>query len=189
MGRVRAAAVLPAIAALSLPACFAPAHTAGPERAIAIYREARTREAPRRAPGAPGAGDAAPATLSVEEAAARARERSAQIAALEARAAAAGADAEAEDAYENPELRVSQLRADQIADGEPQVRTAIRLRPSRPGEVDAKVAEVRAVEAELRAEARAEAISLEADVRWLFDDVLLLDAEIAAADAVAATRR
>lgn len=189
MGRVRLAAGLTALAGLSLTACFTPGRTAGPERAIAIYREARGRGAPRRAAGAAGASEAAPRALGVEEAVAMARERSARLGALEARAAMGAAEVEAADRYENPELRVSQLRLDQVADGAPEVRTAIRVTPSRPGEVDAEVAEARAVEAEARAEARAEALSLEADVRWLFDDILLLDAEIAAADAVASARQ
>ncbi|MCC6554513.1 MAG: TolC family protein [Polyangiaceae bacterium] len=205
MGRLTRAGL--AALCLWLPACHTPARggstlgargpgapsapSPGVERAIEIWRASRGHAAPSE-PAARAARAArrapAPATLTADEAVAMARERSALLADLEARAYLAAAEAEAEDRYENPELRISQLRMDQVRNGEPQVRTAIRVRPSRPGEVGASVAEARAAEAVARAEARVEALSLEADVRWLFDDVLLLDAEIAAAEGVAASR-
>ncbi|UQA63155.1 TolC family protein [Polyangium aurulentum] len=183
----------------TLAGCSMPLQRTGSERAIALYHE---RVGPRGAlslrgedsarPGrrrAAGNRGRAPRTLTVDQAIALAQENSAQLAALEAGAVTAEAATLAADKHNNPELRISQLRLDQILTGEPQIRAALRVSPDRPGEIDADVAEARVEHAEALAEAREEEIAIEADVRWLFDDVALLDAEIAAAEAVAAARR
>lgn len=194
--RRRRAAILLAPLCFSLAGCSLPLQTAGSERAIALYREGRSpsgalalrreghegREGRARSAGAPDA-------LTADAAVAMAKENSAQLAALNAHADTAAAEVEATDQYPNLELTVSSLRLDQIVEGGARVRPALRLSPPRPGEVGAKVAEARAAEAAARAEAHAAELTIEADVRWLFDDVLLLDAEIAAADAVAEARR
>jgi cobalt-zinc-cadmium efflux system outer membrane protein len=80
------------------------------------------------------------------------------------------------------------MRLDQFLAGRPRERTSVHLPIPRPGEIDARVTAAQADEAEARAAFHAEDLALEADVRWLFDDVLLLDAQIEAADAVVAAR-
>lgn len=177
---------------LSVAACAAPARVEMPsDRAVALYREARADAVSRAREARAGQRDLAPRALGADEAVALARQRSAALAEAKARVdtAAALVDAEAASAYRNPELRVSQLRLDQALDDDARVSAGVRVRPPRPGEADAKVAVARAGEAEARGAARVEELALEADVRWRFDDVLLLDAEIAATEAVATTRR
>lgn len=193
---------------LSLTGCYAPLQTAGSDRAIALYHEGRSpsgalalrREdsdsaGPKHAAGAAGApvsasaADAELGALTADRAVAMAKDNSAHLAALEAHATTAAADVAATDQLPNPTLIVSNLHLDDVLYGEPSLKAALRLKTPRPGEIAAKVAQARAAEATARAEARAEALAIEADVRWLFDDVLLLDAEIAAAEAVAAARR
>ncbi|MDI1451604.1 TolC family protein [Polyangium sp. 6x1] len=201
MGAVkRYAALLPAALLPVLAGCTAPLQASGSERAIAMYRESlgprgalsfrhdesTRRESEGRTSSAP---DATPRVLTVDDAIALAKKNSARLSALEAGASTAEAGVAAADRYKNPELRISQIQLDQFVAGEPQIRAAVRFSPDRPGEVDADVAEARAAHAEAQAEARAEAIAIEADVRWLFDDVALIDAEIAAARAVAEARR
>lgn len=194
------AAVLPAALLPALVGCAAPLQAPGSERAIALYRESlgpkgalsfRREEALRRgaARSAASPPDAAPRVLTVDDAISLAKKNSARLAALESGAAAAEAGALAANRHKNPELRISQLRLDQFVEGAPQARAALRFSPDRPGEIDADVAEARATQAEAQSGARAEVIAIESDVRWLFDDVALLDAEIAAAHAVAEARR
>ncbi|XYH96644.1 TolC family protein [Sorangium sp. So ce1128] len=193
--RARRAAIPVGLLCAALAGCAGPARTAGSERAIALYREGRASRAalaPGRAgPGlrARGSSGGAPLALTVDDAVAWARDHSAELAAQSARAGAAAARVEAEDHLENPELRVSNIELERMIDREPRVSAAVRFPVARPGEVDASVAAARADEAGERADAREIEIALEADVRWLFDDVLLFDAEIAAAEAVAAARR
>ncbi|MDC3960286.1 TolC family protein [Polyangium jinanense] len=201
MGTVKTfAALLPAALLPALAGCSVPLQMSGSERAIAMYRESlgprgslsvrhdesTRRDAARHQTSTP---DAAPRVLTVEDAVVLAKKNSAQLSALEAGAATAEAGIAAANKHTNPELRISQIRLNQFVEGEPQIRTAVRFSPDRPGDVDAEVAEARAEQAEAQAEARAEEITIEADVRWLFDDVALIDAEIAAARAVAEARR
>lgn len=193
---------------LALTGCYVPLQTAGSERAIALYREGHSRSGalalrredsdspgPKHAASAAGAPDAASAVdaelgaLTADRAVAMAKDNSARLAALEAHAATAAAEVAATDQYPNPVLTLSNLHLDDMVDGKPRVRTALKVPMPRPGEIAAKVAEARAAEATARAAALAEALAIEADVRWLFDNVLLLDAEIAAAEAVAGARR
>jgi outer membrane protein TolC len=184
-----------------------PASTAGAERAIALYhqgrspagalalrREDRNDRGERQGHDDDGSRRAevaldAKGALTADKAIAMAKANSARLAALEAHTATAAAEVAATDQYQNPSLSVSNLHLDDMVRGKPQVRTAIRVPLSRPGEIAAKVAEARAAEATARAQARAEELAIESDVRWLFEDVVLLDAEIAAVDAVAAARR
>ncbi|WP_437963462.1 TolC family protein [Sorangium sp. So ce260] len=187
-----AAPVLSSIACLSLVACAAPAQLEGPERAVALYREARAAKAEARARGGLAAGrSAAPRELSVDDAVAMAREQSGTVAAMRAREATARAQIDAASAatYRNPEVRISQLRLDQALDREPRLAAGLRIRPPRPGEAGAAADVARAEVDVARAETRVEELELEAEVRWLFDEVLLLDAEIEALEEVAATRR
>lgn len=205
-GRSRSALLAPLC--LSLAGCYAPLQTAGSERAIALYHEGRSpsgalalrREdsdgpGPARAAHAAGASglasaaDAELGALTADRAVAMAKDNSARLAALEAHATTAAADVAATDQLPNPTLILSNVHLDDVLYGELRMKAALRLSTPRPGEIAAKVAQARAAEATARAEARAEALAIEADVRWLFDDVLLLDAEIAAAEAVAAARR
>ncbi|WP_437682406.1 TolC family protein [Sorangium sp. So ce131] len=183
--------VLSSVACLALAACGPPPRLAAGDRAVALYREGRVDAAARaRAPLAARPG-AAPSELRVDEAVAMAKRQSGALAAMNARADTADAQAEAEGAsvYRDPEIRVSQLRLDQVLDGAPRLATGVRVRPPRPGEAAATEAAARAEAAVARAEARAVEVEIEAEVRWLFDDVLLIDAEIAAHEAVASARR
>ncbi|WP_437947608.1 TolC family protein [Sorangium sp. So ce296] len=197
MGPLRVERVLLAALGLALAGCYAPSSAPGVERAVALYRQDRARggahPAPRGGPAlrpaARAAAGAAPGTLTVDQAVAMARDNSPRLAELTALADAAEAAAAAESHHENPELRVSQLRLDEVLAGEPRLAAGVRFRPARPGEIDAEVAAARAEEAAARAEAHAEVLAVEADIRWLFDDAILLEAEIAAADAVVAVRR
>jgi outer membrane protein TolC len=176
---VTRAALLLALAALA--GCAATAPTAGGARAIEIYRAGRARSGALALAARDGSAAAAPASLRLEDALALARRSSARLVEAEARVAAASAGVGEAEQLQNPELQVNQLRADQIAAGEPRVKPLVRFKPNRPGEIDAKVAAARAGEAAARAELRAAEIDLEEGVRWAFDDLLLLDAEIAAA--------
>ncbi|AUX33874.1 MULTISPECIES: TolC family protein [Sorangium] len=190
------APVWSSVACLSLAACAAPAQLEGSERAIALYREARAAEAQAEAQARGGAGHgagrrAAPGELTADEAVALAKKRSATLAMMRAREdkARARVDADAAGTYRNPEVRFSQLRLDQVLDHEPRFAAGVRIRPPRPGEAGAAADVARADVDVARAETRVSELELEAEVRWLFDDVLLLDAEIEALEAVAATRR
>lgn len=182
-----------------LTGCSAPLQSSGSDRAIAIYRESlgprgamsfRREDTGRRNKAhETNDTDSIPATLTVEMAVVMAKKNSVRLVALEASAAAAESSVAAADRRKNPELRVSQLRLDQLVERDPQIRTAVRFFPDRPGAVAADVAEARAKQAQALANLHAEQSAIEADVRWSFDDVLLLDAEIAAARAVAQTRQ
>jgi outer membrane protein TolC len=183
--------------ALALAGCVVPLQISGGDRAVAIYREGLHRRggafAGARLDGAPpaarrGAPIAAPASLTADEAVALAKAHSARLEAAKAQAAAAAAKIAAAGRLPNPELRVSQLQLDQLLAGQGQVRPSIRVSLPRPGEIEAEVAEARAEEAEARALLHAEEVTLEADVRWAFDDVVLLEAQLAALDAVASAR-
>lgn len=184
---------------LALAGCSAALQSTGSDRAIAIYRESLGRRGAmsfrhddvERRGNAHGTNDtiSIPTTLTVESAVVMAKKNSARLVALQASAAAAEAYVAAANRRKNPELRVSQLSLDQITDGRAQVRTSLRFFPDRPGAVAADVAEYRAKQAQAIANLRTEELAIETDVRWTFDDVLLLDAEIAAARSVAKTRQ
>ncbi|WP_437751545.1 TolC family protein [Sorangium sp. So ce1389] len=193
MARVSGARALSCVACVSLAACAAPARLEGPDRAVALYREAEAQakaHARARASLAPGR-SAAPRALSADEAVALAKQRSATLAMMRAREGTARARvaADAAGTYRNPELRVSQLRLDQLLDRVPRLAAGVRLHPPRPGEAGATADVARADVDVARAETRVAELELEAEVRWLFDDVLLIDAEIEGLEEVAATRR
>lgn len=192
MGSLKIGGLLLAAAGLALSGCYAPLGTAGSDQAIAMYRRDRARStaiALHRGGARSSSRRAAPSALTVDQAVTMAMESSPRLAELKALADAATAGADAESHRENPELRITQLRLDQILKGEPRVGTAVRFRPARPGSVDAEVAVATAEEVTALAEARAEELAIEAEIRWLFDDAMLIEAEIAAADAIVAVRR
>ncbi len=183
----------------ALTGCSAPLQSTGSDRAIAIYRESLGPRGamsfrhddvePRGNVRGTSDTNSVPATLTAESAVVMAKKNSARLIALQASAAAAEAIVAAADRRKNPELRVSQLSLDQLVDGRPQVRTALRFFPDRPGAVAADIAEARAKQAQALANLHATESTIEADVRWSFDDVLLLDAEITAARSVAQNRQ
>lgn len=183
-------------AMLGLEGCYTPLTTQGGEHAVALYRQGQSELRAARRGGAVAASspaetrhDAAPSTLTVDEALLRARQRSPRLAELNARADAAEAAIGAASQPNNPQLRVGQVRVDQWLDGKPQVRPMLRFSPNRPGELDARASEARASAAQARAAVAAEAAVLDAEVRWIFDDALLLEAEVTAAERAAAARR
>lgn len=198
MGPMRALREGLSLAALAclITGCAAPLSPSPGDRAVAIYRDGSYRPAGGSAPGgeAPGLvgghhGTATPGSLTADEAVALAKANSTGLAAKAALVEAAKAKVAAAGQPANPEIRVSQLRLDQLLADQGQERTALRVFVPRPGELEAKVAIARAEEAEARAALHAEEVTLEADVRWAFDDVVLLEGQIAAAEAVAASRK
>jgi outer membrane protein, heavy metal efflux system len=185
------------ISLLTLAGCWSPPETRGASEALAIYRRSAradgslqfrgpsaTREAraPAEAPDTP---------LTVDAAIRLAKRNSARLAEMEKRAVAADAAIEAAGQRRNPHVRMTNVRLGRaIGNGEaPNMTPRIRFTPERPGEIAAREAEARAASNVARTDVRAEEIAIEAEVRWLFDDVVLLDAEIAAAERMAATRR
>lgn len=179
--------------------CAATLPPTSSERAIAIYRDSLGQKGPNALPTSPENRShdkphpnvelSGPMTLTIDLAIEMAKKNSSRLLALQAAAAAAEANVAAADRVKNPELRVSQVRLNDVINNLPQVRTALRFFPDRPGAVAADIAEARAKHALALANARAEELGLESDVRWAFDDVALLDAEIAAAGAIAQTRQ
>jgi outer membrane protein TolC len=164
-------------------------HTSGEDRALAIYRETLRRAQDPSASPDPSASASAPSTLTADQAVEIAKRRSARIAAASARAAAIEAVAEEEGQLDNPELRVTNVRLDQLINNVPRVDVGLRVSPPRPGELGAATAVARAEGGVARAEARVEEQEVEAEVRWLFSNVLLLDAEIEAAGTAAAAKK
>lgn len=188
MGAVRRLGALGV--ALCLTACVS-ARSSGSDEAIRLYHEQMRlagQPGANTASGDPGATAPLPSSLTADEAVALAKSRSAKLAALAAKADRATALVGLAGRPENPELQVQNMRLDQFLSGNPRERTSIRVPIPRIGEIDARVSAAQADEADARAAFRAEEIAIEADVRWMFDDVLLLDAQIESADAVVAAR-
>lgn len=160
---------LPVLALLVLPGCF---------------------RAPTWSPGSVAA-TWQPTPLAAEEldrerAAAQAVARSPEVAAARAAARAAEAGVSAADQLVNPELRLSQLRLDQMVDGQTTVELGLRFKPERPGAIDARVyqatmavEEARAAVGEAERRAAAGARSLVERVATARRAVSALDAEIA----------
>ncbi|MDB4938442.1 MAG: hypothetical protein JWP87_5414 [Labilithrix sp.] len=177
-------------------ACYSPQQTGGASEALAIYqRSVRTDGAPqfrgRAGAGGPGTAEGGVhAPLTVEVAIGLAKKNSARLGELDARAAAAEAAVLAAGQRNNPELRATNVRVGRAIDRreDPLVIPRLRFYPERPGEIAAREAEARAVAGEARAAARAEESAIEGEIRWLFEDALVLDAEIAASERAAATR-
>ncbi|MBK8253948.1 MAG: TolC family protein [Polyangiaceae bacterium] len=168
--------------------CFQSTHSNAGDRAIAAYHAYQTDKARSAENSSGGQPVPAPNPLTADLAVQLAKAASPRLAELKARLSAASAKVLAEGVLPNPELRVSQLRADQVAANQAHERTALRVFIPRPGEIDSKTAVARAAEAEADAALRAGQAEIEAEVRWLFDDVLLLESQLAASAAVAKTR-
>lgn len=182
------------IACVGMAGCYAPLPGAAADRGIAAYQKSRTHTAAlafhvESEETKEGQRKQAPTELALADAIDFAKSNSARIAELRARVAAAKATTEARDRIPNPELRVAQIKLDEIVAGEGHVRPSVRYQPRRPGEISAEVAEAKALEGQAEAELVAEERALEAETRWLFEDVLLFDAEIKTADAVMAARQ
>lgn len=167
----------------TLTACYSPSRTAAPDRALMVYRASRSARAEAPPDVVP------PQTLTLEGAVAMAKSRSARVAAGQARIAVAEARTEEAGQIENPQVRVSNIRLDQYVNDKPRLDVGLRISPARPGEIDANVAFARAEESEVRAEVLVEQQEDEAEVRWLFEEVLLFDAELTALDAAVEARR
>ncbi|MBX3203712.1 MAG: TolC family protein [Labilithrix sp.] len=194
------AAMLGATSLLALTACWSPHETRGATEALAIYRQSARADGPPRFRGPDegrAAGEvrrAAPlpnAPLTIDSAIRLAKASSARLAEMERRVAVAEASVEAAGQRANPDVRAVNVRLARAIDTgrDPRVAPRIRFTPERPGEIAARQAEARAGADEARALVRAEELAVEAEVRWLFDDVVLLDAEIAAAERIALARR
>lgn len=179
-----------ALGALTLTGCIPQARSNSSDEAIRLYREQMRRTGARAADGAgaDGAPVVVPEKLTAEEAVTLAKTHSQKLAALAAKADSAKALVGVAGRLPNPEVQFQNMRLDQFLSGNPKERTSIRMPIPRPGEIDARVAAAQADEADARAQFRAEELAIEAEVRWLFDDVMLLDAQIEAADAVVAAR-
>lgn len=180
---VARASVIPIAALALLTGCYSLPKTSAGSRAVAVYQESMRRATE------PEPAVTIPATLTIDQAVEMVMRKSARVRAAHARAAAASAAADEEGQLENPELRIQNVRLDQILDREPRVEVGLRVSPPRPGELDAKVAQARAEGNEARADAVLEAHTEELEIRLLFSDVLLYEAEIKAADDAAASQR
>lgn len=173
--------------------------SSSPDRAIEIYRDSlgeqdafaiqRARNEARNEERAPKVSPGVPQSLTVDSAIDLAKKNSSRRLALQASVAAAEASIAAADRRKNPELRVAQFRLDELLRENGQARTALRFFPDRPGAVAADVAEAREKHARAVANLRLEEQAIETDVRWAFDDALLLDAEIAVSKTIAQTRQ
>jgi outer membrane protein, heavy metal efflux system len=182
-----------------LGGCTSTVHSSGPDRAITMYHESLgpgnavsfrpDRAASEKKESAGIITEATPKSLTVDVAVDLAKKNSARRLALEASVLAAEANVAAADRVKNPELRASQMRLDELMRGAGQARAALRFFPERPGAVKADIAAAKVKHAQALAELRLEELTIEADVRWAFDDVVLLEAEIAAARAIAQTRQ
>lgn len=158
----------------------------GPQGSLAIrHAKAKTQKNEHAA----NSSEAIPQSLTVDAAIDLAKKNSTRRLALEASLAAAEANIAAADRRRNPELRVSQFRLDELLHDSGQARVALRIFPDKPGALSADIAEARAKHAQALANLRIEEQAIEADVRWAFDDVLLLDAEIAITKTIAQTRQ
>lgn len=179
----RAPALVLALAGVS--GC-APAKTIDArEAALASYHERAFTPAART----PAASPRVRARLSADEAVATAKKNSARLAELHARVATAHEGIAAATQRENPTLQATKVRFDRLLAGEPRVSPSLRFRPERPGEIDAREAAAKALEQAAQAELALEEIALEAEVRWLYDDVVLCDVEAATIERMAAARR
>lgn len=184
-----------ALTVSALTGCYSQQRTQGPDEALAIYRQrARAATPPRfQGPTTNARGESTPdippnAPLTVDNAIALAKKNSAQLAELQGRVAEAEAGIDAAGQRRNPELRATNMRVGRSNEGLNVITPRIRFHPERPGEIGAREAEARAERDEVRAHVLAEEAAIEAEVRWLFDDLLVLDAEIAASERAAATR-
>lgn len=179
--------------------CASTVSSNSPERAVAIYHESlgsqgelAIRQADvkaQKSEQAAHSSDTIPQSITVDSAIALGKKNSARRLALEASLAAAEANIAAVDRRRNPELRISQLRLDEMLQGNERARVALRVFPDKPGALGADIAEARAKHAQALAYLRIEEQAIEADVRWAFDDAVLLDAEIAITKTIAQTRQ
>jgi len=82
--------------------------------------------------------------LTLADAIARAKAQSSEVVARKAELAARKADVDAAASIDNPELRIGQMRLDQLNHDEPEVEVKVRVKPPRPIENDARKAEAEA---------------------------------------------
>ncbi len=129
--------------------------------------------------------------MTVDVAIRLAKANSPRLAELAAHTTVAEAGIEKAGQRSNPEIRATNVQAARAIDRGEDLRVVPRLRftPERPGEIDAKEAEARAASRAAQAEEREEEDAIEAEIRWYFDDIVLLDAEIDAYQRMATTGR
>lgn len=160
---------------LSLAACYQGSRTAAPDRALELYRASMPADPPPLKTN----------RLTLDDAIRRATGASAKLAAVRAQAAQAQARVGDAGRVHNPELRVSDVRADEIARDEPKAKVRLRFRPPRPLENGALTAEA---EAEARAAESAittEEDCIEARIIELFARIHAVEAEMATRQRVA----
>ena len=194
MAAVHRTALVALTSAVAL-GCYSPQRTSGANEAVGIYQRSVRANAPPMFRGRTttadrgNAPDITPGTpLNVEHAIAIAKKNDAKLGALDARVVAADAGIDAAGQRRNPELRVTSVRLGRTNEDLNVITPRLRFKPERPGEIGAREAEARAERDELAALVRAEEIAIETEVRWFFDDIVVLDAEIAASERAAATR-
>jgi len=127
--------------------------------------------------------------LSLDALVEKAEKRSVRLQELRARAEATRLAVDAASPLPNPELRLAPMNLNEFADGNVGLRPMLRMTFPRPFESAASTSAARAADAEARSAVLAEQQALEAEVRWAFDDVALLDAELETLARVAETRR
>lgn len=157
------------------PACFRASHTEAASRALAVYSAMRTKVVDTAHTPIPETG------LSETRAVELALEHDAGLKALRAEFRVAEAEIDNAGQFDNPEIRVTQFRVRDLADGTPSVDLSLRAPIPRPGEIDALVAEAQAAAAVAEAEVATGSRRVASEVRLLFQELLLLDAETQAA--------
>ncbi len=167
----RAAAL--ALVTLPLAACYQPTHTSVAGLTSGMW----SKEAAELQPLSSN-------RLTLADAITRAKAQSADIVARKAELQARKAEVDASAAIDNPEVRVGQMRLDQLTHDSAEVEVKVRVKPPRPIENDARKAEaqaaVRAAEADLSESERETA----AATRLAYYEAASLGRSIAATKAV-----
>lgn len=159
------------------PACFRATHTEPAARALAVYSTMRTKMVDVAHTPIPESG------LSESRAVELALENDAGLKALRAEFRVAEAEVENAGQLENPEIRVTQFRVRDLVEGTPSIDLSLRAPIPRPGEMDALVAEAKAAAAVADADVATGSRRVASEVRLLYQELLLLDAETQAAHA------
>lgn len=159
--------------------CYSAPRTPAYERALAMQPHGETRDA------APLDGREA----ALDDLITRAKRTSPKLALLRARANRVRAEVAAAAPLENPELRVSGVRIDEIVADEPEVNVRLRVRPPRPVEGSALQAEAEAKATAAEADVLVEERRIEARVRRLVSKVRALHDALDAVEDVSELRR
>ena len=154
--------------------CYTP-HVTAPDASTALWRGESARGSPVRLP----------AQLDAPYLVKLALQRHPELVPLRARVDAARAAVSEAGQWENPELRVTELRLDEVVDEQTSIDVALRIRPERPGMIDSRVDRATHRVAARRARVAMAELSLAARVRRLHAAAILSarEAEVALREA------